>query len=101
MQAPTITPVSKDEARREVEAIKPILGFFQDQRLGGDAFPKHSVLQLIDEADEVYWDHEATPALLVVRLGEEHLYFDLESEKHSIYRQWLPEGVEKLQDLWH
>lgn len=77
------------------------MGFFEDLRLGGASFTKHSLLQLIGEAEEVYRDHGTTPATLVIRLGEDHFRFDLEPEKNSIYRQWLPEGVEKLQDLWH
>ncbi len=78
--------VSKDEARRAVEQIDPLLGFFEDHSLGGEAFTKNGVLSLVDDADEIYWDRQSTPATLVVRLGEHGFRFDLESERNSPYR---------------
>ncbi len=79
--------VSKDEARRAVEQIDPLLGFFEDHSLGGEAFTKNGVLSLIGDADEIYWDRQTTPTTLVVHLGEHHFRFDLESERNSPYRR--------------
>ncbi len=82
----SIIAVTKDEAKSFVEQVDPPFGFFEDQSLGGEVFTESGLLSIINDADEIFFDRKATPALLVVRLGEQRFRFDLVSERNSPYR---------------
>ncbi len=78
----------KEVARRAVERTDPLAGFFEDLSLMGDAFPKSSVLELIDEADAVYWEVrpgvEYVPEMLIIECGEWRGRFDVPLPKQSV-----------------
>ena len=68
-------------------AANPWIGFFEDLSLGGDAYTKSSLLELIDEADFVYWEVrpgiEYDSELLIIECGEWRGRFAVSLPKHS------------------
>lgn len=68
-------------ARQAVEKADPWAGSFAELSFGGDAFPKKGLLELIDEADFVYWEVrpgiEYCPEMLIVECGEWRGQFDV------------------------